>query len=209
MREHPEAGARIVGGLPSSHTLLDDRAPPPRARGRPRLPVRSARQRDPGRGAHRRRLRRLRGDDAAAALPRLADARTTRSSSCAATPTPSSTPRSWRALVRRARCDGRTRADDYRHWRARATALPVAADGSQRARRAAAERGEPARHAAGSDAGSVRRRRRASHRATAAAIGPRGNFAPQRDFRATIPESGRSALRRVAGLRPSGCSLRY
>ena len=53
----------------------DDRAPPPRAHGRPGLSARPARERDPGGRAHRRRLRRLRGDDAAPPLPRVGDAR--------------------------------------------------------------------------------------------------------------------------------------
>ena len=124
-----------------------DRAPPPRARGRPRLPARPARQRDPGRGAHRRRLRRLRGDDAAPPLPRVADARTTRSRSCAATPTRSSTPRSSR---RSSGCS--TRATRTTASRARRASRPSTSTSSSRSARK--RRGTLPRRRAGFGAGA-------------------------------------------------------
>ena len=54
MREHPEAGARILAGLPSSHTLLTIVRHHHERMDGARLPVGPARRRHPRRGAHRR-----------------------------------------------------------------------------------------------------------------------------------------------------------
>ena len=66
-------------------------APPPRARGRPRLPGRARRRRDPARVAHHPRRRRVRGDDVRPPLPARARPRVRGRRNCSAAPAPSST----------------------------------------------------------------------------------------------------------------------
>ena len=86
MRRHAEAGAAILVGLARADHAhgRGDRAHPPRALGRRRLPAGPGRRGDPARGAHLRGVRRLRRAALAAALQGAVAACRTRSTSCAA-----------------------------------------------------------------------------------------------------------------------------
>ena len=101
------ADARALGGRradgargPRAGGRGGDRAPPPRAVRRQRLPGRPGGRRDPRRGAHRRGLRRVLGHDHRARVPAQPAARTTRSRSCAARRAATSTPGSSRRSSR-------------------------------------------------------------------------------------------------------------
>ena len=108
MRNHPAWGAELRVGRAGAPGGRADRAPPPRAGGRQRLPEPALRGPHPGRLTHHGRLRRLRRDDRGAAVPRQRSSRGTRSPSCATRPATSST-RRW-SMRSRPRLDPETPA---------------------------------------------------------------------------------------------------
>ena len=63
MRTHPAIGEAIVRDVAALREARAGRPPPPRALRRHRLPRPPRRDRDPDRGAHRRRRRRVLRDD--------------------------------------------------------------------------------------------------------------------------------------------------
>ena len=93
MRRHAEVGAAHPVGLARADHAhgRGDRAHPPRALGRQRLPAGPGRRGDPARGAHLRGVRRLRRAALAAPLQGALAASRTRSTSCAASAAGTST----------------------------------------------------------------------------------------------------------------------